>query len=137
MKKVCTFAILGLLGISICSNPALAGKKSSQTTTATTNNKSNTTTSNANSNTTTTPKPVASFVCKTYRKKKSGLSNKEAASDVPEWAKGKAPCKDPLEDGNKFATRMMNEQYPDGWQGTGPGSEYNKLKKYADRGFDK
>lgn len=140
MKKLCTFALLGLLSVGVCSSPAFAGKpKGNKATTTNTNNSTNTntTTNGTNSNNVTTQKPTASFVCKTYRKKKSGLSGKEASSDVPDWVKGKAPCKDPMEDGNQFATRMMNEHYPEGWQGTGPTSEYNKIKKYADRGFDK
>lgn len=63
--------------------------------------------------------------------KKSKKSAKEAASDIPTWAKGKKPSAG--ESGNDFAKRLMDEKYGEGNYKTGPGSEYSKLKKYRDR----
>lgn len=62
--------------------------------------------------------------------KKSG---KEKASDIPSWAAGQKPR--PGESGKDFAKRLLDQQYGEGnWSNTGPGSEYNKLKKNGDRG---
>ena len=63
--------------------------------------------------------------------KKSG---KEKANDVPSWAKGNSPY--PGESGKDFAKRLMDEKYGEGNYDTGPGSEYNKIKKWGDRGFN-
>ncbi|WP_316829096.1 RHS repeat-associated core domain-containing protein [Pedobacter miscanthi] len=61
--------------------------------------------------------------------KKSG---KEKADDIPSWAAGQKP-KDG-ESGKEFAKRVLDGHYGEGnWSGTGPGSEYNKLKKNGDR----
>ncbi|MEL1136603.1 RHS repeat-associated core domain-containing protein [Desulfitobacterium sp. THU1] len=65
-----------------------------------------------------------------YMAKQSG---KEKANDVPSWAKGKRP--NPGENGNDFAKRLCDEKYGPGNYLTGPGSEYNKLRKWGDRGF--
>jgi hypothetical protein len=71
----------------------------------------------------------------------SGKTGKEAAKDVPSWAKeqGDAPYVD--EDGKTFAERLLNGQYGKGeWNkgkaSKGPGSEFNKIKKWGDRGFE-
>jgi RHS repeat-associated protein len=71
----------------------------------------------------------------------SGKTGKEAAKDVPSWAKeqGEAPYVD--EDGKTFAERLLNGQYGKGeWSkgkaSKGPGSEFNKIKKWGDRGFE-
>lgn len=71
----------------------------------------------------------------------SGKTGKEAAKDVPSWAKeqGEAPNVD--EDGKTFAERVLNGQYGKGeWNkgkaSKGPGSEFNKIKKWGDRGFE-
>jgi hypothetical protein len=77
------------------------------------------------------PKP------KRYKVPKSG-SGKEKASDCPSWAQGERP--EEGESGKSFAHRMMkkyrSEEYPKGDYPTAPGSDFNKLKKYADRGFE-
>ena len=64
--------------------------------------------------------------------KKSKSSGKEKSSDVPSWAKGEKPKEG--ESGNDFAKRLMDKKYGKGNYRTGPGSEYNKLRKYGDRG---
>ena len=64
--------------------------------------------------------------------KKSKSSGKEKSSDVPSWAKGEKPKES--ESGNDFAKRLMDKKYGKGNYRTGPGSEYNKLRKYGDRG---
>ena len=69
-----------------------------------------------------------------YKKPVSGESGKEATTDVPSWAKGKRPYKG--ESGKDFAKRLMDEKYGKGNYKTGPNSEYNKIKKWGDRGFE-
>jgi RHS repeat-associated protein len=69
-----------------------------------------------------------------YKTPVSGATGKEAARDVPSWAKGNRPRIG--ESGKDFAKRMMDEQYGAGeWEGTGPRSEFSKIKKWGDRGF--
>lgn len=63
----------------------------------------------------------------------SGKSGKEMAKDVPSWAKGNKPFVS--ENGNDFAKRLLNEKYGSNNFPTGPGSEYNKIKKWGDRAF--
>jgi hypothetical protein len=66
---------------------------------------------------------------------KPGASGKIGGTDIPSWAKGQAPRVG--ESGKDFARRVMRERYPDQTEfDTGPGSEFNKLKKYADRHFE-
>ena len=70
-----------------------------------------------------------------YRKPVSGKSGKEAANDAPSWAKGNRPRKG--ENGKDFAKRLMDEKYGKDNYDKGPGSEFNKIKKWGDRGFEK
>lgn len=65
---------------------------------------------------------------------KEGLSGKEEAKDVPSWAKGNRPYV--RENGKYFAKRLCDAQYGTGNYKTGPGSEYNKIKKWGDRAFE-
>ena len=37
--------------------------------------------------------------------------------------------------GKEFAKRLLDEKYGKGNYTTGPGSEYNKIRKWGDRGF--
>ncbi len=69
-----------------------------------------------------------------YKKPKSGLSGKEAARDAPSWAKGQRPYTG--ESGKKFAERLLDEKYGPGNYPRGPGSEFNKVQKWGDRGFE-
>ena len=73
-------------------------------------------------------------IAQNYKKRKSGQSAKEAAKDIPSWAAGKRPFVG--ESGSAFAKRLMDEKYPGVNYPTGPGSEYNKIKKYGDRAFE-
>ena len=57
------------------------------------------------------------------KKKKSRLSGKEAADDVPSWAEGERPLA--TESGREFAKRLFDEKYGAGSYPTGPGSEFN------------
>lgn len=68
-----------------------------------------------------------------YKKPKSG-TGKEKASDIPSWARGERPYKD--ESGKDFAKRLLDKKYGKDNYKTGPNSEYNKLKKWGDRGFE-
>lgn len=70
---------------------------------------------------------------KEHKKPKSG-QGKEKADDVPSWAEGEAPYKG--ESGKDFSKRLMDDKYGKDNYNTGPGSEYNKLKKWGDRGFE-
>lgn len=63
----------------------------------------------------------------------SKLSKAARATDVPKWAKGNKP--NPGESGKDFSKRLMDEKYGEGNYNTGPGSEYNKIKKWGDRNF--
>jgi hypothetical protein len=67
------------------------------------------------------------------RKIPASGSGKDKASDVPSWSRGERPYVG--ESGKDFAKRLLDERYGDGNYPTGPGSEYNKLKKWGDRGF--
>ncbi|MFT3765897.1 MAG: DUF4150 domain-containing protein [Minicystis sp.] len=68
------------------------------------------------------------------KKPKSGLSGKEAASDVPSWAKGNRPYVG--EDGKTFAKRLCDNQFGKGNYDTGPRSPFNQIKKWGDRAFE-
>lgn len=67
-------------------------------------------------------------------KKRSGLSGKEAADDVPSRAKGERPLS--AESGRDFARRLLDDKYGAGNYPTGPGSEFNKIKEWGDRAFE-
>ena len=71
----------------------------------------------------------------------SGKSGKEASKEVPSWVKekGEAPYVD--EDGKTFSKRVLDEHHGKGqWNkskaDTGPTSDYSKIKKWGDRGFE-
>lgn len=59
------------------------------------------------------------------------LTGKERASDIPSWAKGGEAL--PGEAPSQTADRILQKKYPDGRYPRGPGSEYNKLKKFFER----
>lgn len=69
-----------------------------------------------------------------HKRKKSGLTGKEAASDVPSWAEGERPLIG--ESGKDFAKRLLDNKYGAGNYPTGPGSEFSKIKKWGDRAFE-
>lgn len=69
-----------------------------------------------------------------FKKSKPGVSGKAGAKDIPSWASGQKPYVH--ESGSKYAKRLMDEKYGAGEYPMGPGSEYNKLKKYCDRSFE-
>jgi hypothetical protein len=64
--------------------------------------------------------------------KKSKSSGKEKADDIPSWARGQKKL--PGESGKDFAKRLMDDKYGKGNYDTGPSSEFNKIKKWGDRG---
>jgi hypothetical protein len=68
------------------------------------------------------------------KRPKPGLSGKEAARDVPSWAKGQRPLVG--EPGKKFAERLLDAKYGRGNYPKGPGSEFNKIQKWGDRAFE-
>jgi hypothetical protein len=68
------------------------------------------------------------------KRRKPGVSGKEAADDVPEFARSQAPRVG--ESGKDFAKRLMDAKEGPGNYPTGPGSEFNKIKKFGDRAFE-
>lgn len=69
-----------------------------------------------------------------YKRTKTGLSGKEAASDVPSWTEGQRPLT--TESGHDFARRLLDEKYGKNNYPTGPGSEFSKIRKWGDRAFE-
>lgn len=69
-----------------------------------------------------------------YKKRKSGQSGKEAADDVPSWARGECPLTTDI--GRDFARRLLDDRYGPGNYPTGRGSEFSKIKKWGDRAFE-
>jgi RHS repeat-associated protein len=64
-----------------------------------------------------------------------GRRGREAATDVPSWAQGEAPRVG--ENGRDFARRILDGRYGEGgWEGTGPGSEFSRIRKFGDRAFE-
>ncbi|HEX8114313.1 MAG TPA: DUF4157 domain-containing protein [Kofleriaceae bacterium] len=73
-----------------------------------------------------------------FKTRASGLSGKEAATDVPSWMDNWPDARPGVnENGTTFATRMMNKRYGVGrWMMKGDQyEEFNKLRKFADRAF--
>ncbi|MDR2643839.1 MAG: HINT domain-containing protein, partial [Planctomycetaceae bacterium] len=77
-----------------------------------------------------------------FMRRKSNLSGKEAATDVPSFARGKPPMVG--ETPTQYAERLMIERYGENWQTIfkkqgkkidGPKSEFSEIKK-AWRGFE-
>ena len=67
------------------------------------------------------------------KKPKKGAKGKAGATDKPSWVRD---VPNAGESGREFARRVMDERYGEGgWSGTGPGSEYSRIKKWADRHF--
>jgi hypothetical protein len=65
----------------------------------------------------------------TYYSRKSG---KERASDTPSWF-DKGTRAQPGESPVNAAKRVLDERYGPGAYPTGPGSEFNKIKKFLER----
>ena len=58
-------------------------------------------------------------------------TGRESASDIPSWAKGSRPQAG--ETPRSAAERILGERYGPGNYPRGPGSEFNKLKKFLER----
>jgi hypothetical protein len=74
-----------------------------------------------------------------FKSRAAGLTGKEAATDIPGWAKSWADARPYVnESGVDFANRMMDKQYGGGkWAREGnQGTEFSQLKKFADRAFE-
>ena len=78
-------------------------------------------------------KEIGNHDTKEHKKSKSG-SGKEKSNDIPTWAEGQVPYID--ESGKEFAKRLMDEKYGKDNYEKGLDSEFNKLKKWGDRGFE-
>ena len=64
-------------------------------------------------------------------KKQAKQSAKEKSTDAPSWAKQQKPKAG--EDAKKFTERILNDKYGKDNYKRGPGSEYNKINKWATR----
>lgn len=74
-----------------------------------------------------------------YKTRAPHLTGKEAATDIPSWARNRPDARPSVhEDGTTFATRMMNKRYGvGGWEKVGQhNTEFSQLKKFADRAFE-
>jgi hypothetical protein len=61
-------------------------------------------------------------------------SGKESADNVPSWARGNP--RRVRETPRDYAKRLMDNRYgPGNWRGTGGQSEFNRIKKFGERGF--
>jgi RHS repeat-associated protein len=70
-----------------------------------------------------------------FKKKKSNISGKEGAKDVPDWVKGEKPYRG--ENGKDFAKRVMDNKYGRGqWGDARSNPEFSKIQKWADRAFE-
>jgi hypothetical protein len=69
-----------------------------------------------------------------YKKKRRGVSGKEGAKDPPSWAKEHRPREG--ESGKEFAKRIMDEKYGPNNYPERTKSEFNQIKKWADRSFE-
>ncbi len=71
-----------------------------------------------------------------FKKPKPGSRGNLGATDVPSWVRNHPAGRPVLgEAGREFATRLMDEQYgPDNYA-KGPGTEYDKIRKYGGRHF--
>ena len=63
--------------------------------------------------------------------KQSKQSKKERSTDVPSWISAFPP--DPNENSHNYAKRILDSKYGKGNWKKGPGSEYNKIVKHAQR----
>jgi hypothetical protein len=68
-----------------------------------------------------------------FKTPKGNLSGKQGAKDIPDWAQGLRPQVG--ESGKNFAKRLMDEKYGPGNYTEGPKTEFNRIKKWADRAF--
>ena len=58
----------------------------------------------------------------------------KSKNDIPDFAEGHAPRVG--ESGKDFSKRLLDRWYGNGkWEGTGPGSEFSKVKKWGDTHF--
>lgn len=74
-----------------------------------------------------------------FKQRSAGLTGKEAATDIPGWAKNSPHARPYVEEsGVDFATRMMNQRYGVGsWAREGKqATEFSQLKKFGDRAFE-
>jgi RHS repeat-associated protein len=69
------------------------------------------------------------------KKKLSGVSGKDGAKDCPSWAKEDSG---PLQNENAkdYAKRLLDDKYGQGNWGTGSGTEYSQIQKWATRSFE-
>ena len=75
--------------------------------------------------------PVAIFSGIILLAKRSKLSQKARATDAPSWIFEKPPHDN--EKAKDYAKRILDQKYGKGNWKKGPGSEYNKIVKYAQR----
>lgn len=76
--------------------------------------------------------PLSIFTATILLAKKSKLSHKARATDAPSWIFN-FPPPHKNEKAEHYAKRLLDAKYGKENYKTGPGSEYSKIKKYAQR----
>ena len=70
-----------------------------------------------------------------FKKRKSGVSGKAGAKDVPSFAEGRAPKVG--QSGSEFADEVMDETFgPGSWDKKTAGGAWKKIQKFGDRAFE-
>ena len=69
-----------------------------------------------------------------YKKKKSGLRKERSGRRRAQLGTGERPLTS--ESGRDFARLLLDDKYGAGNYPNGPGSEFSKIKKWADRAFE-
>ncbi|MCP4217611.1 MAG: hypothetical protein GY765_23415, partial [bacterium] len=65
------------------------------------------------------------------KKKKAKSSGKERATNAPSWVNGRKPAEG--QSVKKWVKDLMDDRYGEGNYKKGADTEYNKIKKYAER----
>jgi hypothetical protein len=82
---------------------------------------------------TNSPGKISSNTPRPRKVTKEGMSNPAKKNDIPSWAEGERPYVG--ENGKAFAKRLLDEKYGTGNWKKGPGTEYNKIRKWGDSAF--
>jgi hypothetical protein len=67
------------------------------------------------------------------KKPKAGGGGKAGATDLPTWVRAKGEFPNVGESGRDFAKRVCDDEFGAGNYDTGPRSDFNQIKKWADQ----
>ncbi len=76
---------------------------------------------------------IHNIITNNRKKPKSKISEKQGAKDKPSWVNEHPYAH---ENGNDFAKRLLDEKYGPGSWKKGSNTEFNKIRKWADRAFE-